>query len=192
MRLTILHAILLLVACTERAHAQTAAAAPSDGPFAAHRWHFEVEGQAALEAWNYNISHEELYGLGEGLTYGLRDGLVLRMNQQFIYVSQRSQDAVLLGLTIGVRGRAFERGRTIGFLQGELGISYTAIATPPRGTRFNYLAIGGGGFLVRLNDRAHVLTALQVVHVSNGGIKGAGRNPDIEAIGVALGLNLRF
>jgi hypothetical protein len=187
MRLTILHALLLVVAAAGQAHAQAA-----DDPFAAHRWHFELEGQAALEAWNYNISHEEAYALAEGLTYGLRDGLVLRMNQRFIYVSQRGEDAVLLGLTIGGRGRIYRRGRAAAFLQGELGISHTAVAAPPRGTRFNYMAIGGAGLTARLTARAHGVAALQVIHLSNASLKGAGRNPDIEAIGLSLGVNLRF
>jgi hypothetical protein len=164
----------------------------SDDPFAARRWHFETEAVAALEAWNYNISHEELYGLTQGVTYGIRDGLVLRAGQRFFYVSQRAEDAVILGLTIGVRGRIYSRGRLAAFLQGDLGISHTAIATPPRGTRFNYLAIGGGGVMVRVHSRVHVVSALQLVHVSNAGVKGPGRNPDIEAVGPSIGLLIRF
>ena len=192
MRLTILHAILLVLAAAGSASAQAAAPAAPASPFARGRWHFEFAGQAALEAWNYNASHEEMYGLEQGLTYGLRDGLVLRMNQQFIYVSQRGEDGVVLGLTIGVRGRVLQRGRTAAFLQGEVGISHTAVAAPTRGTRYNYLAIGGGGLLLRLNGRAHLVTALQVLHLSNGGLKGRSRNPDVEAIGLSVGLNLHF
>jgi hypothetical protein len=192
MRLTILHALLLVLVAASRAGAQPAAPASDGTPFARGRWHFEFGGQAALEAWNYNANHEELYGLAQGLTYGLRNGLVLRMNQRFIYISQRSQDGVALCLTGGVRGRIAQRGRATVFLQGELGISYTAIAAPPRGTRFNYLAIGGGGVMMRLNGRAQIVTALDVMHLSNASLKGASRNPDIEAIGLSLGLNLHF
>jgi Lipid A 3-O-deacylase (PagL) len=181
---------LAALATTTTAHAQ--AAAPDDEAFAAHRWHFEADAQAALEAWNYNISHEEIYAIAEGLTYGMRDGLVLRMNQRIAYVSQRSQDAVLLGLTMGVRGRVYRRGRVSAFLQGELGVSYTAIATPPRGTRFNYLAAGGGGAMARVHPRVHLVTTLQLIHISNAGLKGAGRNPDLEAIGLSVGLLFRF
>jgi hypothetical protein len=188
MRLTILHAFTLILAGAGAARAQS----PGDDPFARHRWHFELDARAAIEAWNYNISHEELYGLGQTLTYGLRDGLVLRMGQRFVYVSQRGQDGVLLGLTIGVRGRLFARGRVSAFLQGDVGVSYSAIAAPPRGTRFNYLAIGGPGLMVRLSDRAHLFTTLEVAHVSNNGVKGSARNPDIEAVGPSIGLNLRF
>jgi hypothetical protein len=189
MRLTITHALALLLAGAGAAHAQPAS---GDGPFAARRWHLELDARAAIEAWNYNISHEELYGMGQTLTYGLRDGLALRIGQRFIYVSQRGQDGVLLGLTTGVRGRFFARGRVSAFLQAEIGITYSAIAAPPRGTRFNYLAIGGPGVMVRLSDRAHLFTTLEIAHVSNKGIEGRGRNPDIEAIGPSIGLNFRF
>jgi hypothetical protein len=189
MRLTILHAVALLALSALPARAQTSAAGD---PFAAGRWHFEVEGVAALEAWNYNVSHEELYGLSEGVTYGLRNGLVLRATQRLTYVSQRSQDAVLLGLTTGVRGRVYQRGRVSAFLQGDVGISHTAVATPPRGTRFNYIAAGGAGVTVRAASRLHLVATLQLIHLSNAGVKGPGRNPDTEAVGPAIGMIMAF
>lgn len=172
------------------AHAQTAADAVD--PFAAGRWHVETEAIAALEVWNYNAHHEELYGLSEFVTYGLKDGLVARAGQRFTYVSQRAEDAVLLGLTFGLRGRVWQRGRMAAFLQGDVGISYSAIAAPPRGTRFNYLAIGGGGLMVRVRPRIHLVTTLQLIHVSNAGIEGPGRNPDIEALGPSVGMLIKF
>lgn len=190
MRLTILHALTLLALSALPARAQAAREAVD--PFAARAWHFEAEAMGALEAWNYNSSHEELYGLSEGVSYGLRRGLVLRANQRVAYVSQRGQDAVLLGLTIGVRGRVYRRGRFSAFLQADLGISHTAVATPPRGTRFNYLAIGGAGTLVSVRPRLHLVTTLQLIHVSNASLKGPSRNPDIEAIGPSVGLLVRF
>ena len=189
---TLVARLIALVVCLAAALPASAQSSVSEDPFAAGRWHFETDAIAALEAWNYNISHEEIYGLTQGVTYGLRNGLVLRAGQRFFYVSQRAEDAVILGLTIGVRGRVYSRGRLSAFLQGDLGISHTAIATPPRGTRFNYLAIGGGGVMVRVHPRMHLVSALQLVHISNAGVKGPGRNPDIEAIGPSLGLLIRF
>jgi len=164
----------------------------SDDPFARHRWHAEIATQGALEAWNYNGSHEELLGLEEGLTYGIRDGLALKLTQRVTYVSQRANDTWVLGLTGGVRGRIYRRGGLSVFLGAELGISDTSIATPPRGTRFNYLAVGGGGILVRLRPRLYAVSSLQLTHLSNDNLKGPGRNPDIEAIGLSLGLTLGF
>ena len=181
--------VLLLTAATARA--QSTAAEASD-PFAAGRWHFEVATHAAVEAWNYNISHEELYGINEGLTYGLRDGLVMTLNQRVYYISQRANDTWLLGLTFGIRGRVYRRGPASVFIEGNVGISDAAIATPPRGTRFNYLALGSGGVIVRMTPRLHLLAALQLIHISNNGLKDASRNPDIEAIGPVLGMVIGF
>jgi hypothetical protein len=190
MRPTILYAVVLLALSARLAHAQSP---PGGGdPFAAGRWHFEAEGIAAVEAWNYNISHEEIYGLGEAITYGIGNGLVLRAGQRFAYVSQRSEDAILLALTIGVRGRVYQRGRLSAFLQGDVGLSHTAVAAPPRGTRFNYLAAGGAGVTIGIRPRLHLVATLQMIHISNAGVKGPGRNPDIEAIGPSLGMIVGF
>ena len=165
---------------------------PANDPFAGGRWHVEFGVQAALEAWNYNPSHEELYGLIQGVTYGLRDGLVLTARQRLFYVSQRLNDSRLLGLTAGLRGRVYRRGRASIFWQFDLGVSDAAVAAPPRGTRFNYLAIGGGGFTWRLNGHLDAIATLDVIHVSNNGIAGPDRNPDIEAIGPSLGVIIGF
>jgi hypothetical protein len=161
-------------------------------PFTDDHWHFEADAGVGFGLWNYNLSHEDLFGLNQTLGYGLRDGSVLRMGQRFAYVSQRGNDAVLLGLTIGLRQRIAQRGRLSGFLQGDVGISYTAIATPPRGTRFNYLAIGGGGVMVRMTPRTYFVGTVLLTHVSNAGLRGRSRNPDIEAIGPTLGVCIRF
>ena len=148
--------------------------------------------QAALEAWNYNPSHEELYGLVQGVTYGLRDGLVLTARQRLYYVSQRRNDSRVLGVTTGLRARVYRRGRASGFLQFDMGISDAAIAAPPGGTRFNYLATGGGGVIVQMGRRLQAIAALEVIHISNAGLAGPDRNPDIEAIGPSLGLSIGF
>jgi hypothetical protein len=186
-----LAAIFILVSAVGT-RAQSASNSTPDDPFAAHRWHAEFALQATLEAWNYNVSHEELYGLQQGVTYGLRDGLVLMARQRLHYVSQRANDTRILGLTCGLRARMHQRGRASTFLQFDIGISDAAIAAPPRGTRFNYLASGGGGVLVRLNSRLHLVASLDVIHISNAGLKGPDRNPDIESIGPTLGLIVGF
>jgi hypothetical protein len=179
----------LLLACGRVAAAQST---PAADPFTRGAWHFDSDVVAASEAWNYNLSHEEIYGLNEGITYGLRDGLVLRASQRFAYISQRSQDGVLLGLTIGVRARAYHRGRISAFVQADAGISYTAVAAPPRGTRFNYLAIGGAGVMVRVRPSLHLYSTLQLIHLSNAKLEGPARNPDLEAIGPSIGMTLRI
>jgi hypothetical protein len=131
--------------------------------------------------------------LTQAVSYGVGEGFQIHGAQRFIYVSQRAEDALIFGLTGGVRRRIGHPGRITGFLEGDLGISYTAIATPPRGTRFNYMAIGGGGILVRTSSsRIHFVTTMLLTHISNAGLRGRSRNPDIEALGVTVGLNVRF
>ena len=71
-------------------------------------------------------------------------------------------------------------------------MSDAAIATPPRGTRFNYLALGGGGVVVSLKPRVHLIATLELIHISNANLKGPDRNPDIEAIGPSLGVVIGF
>jgi hypothetical protein len=182
-------ALLLLICSLAGAQEQPAR---TDDPFVARRWHFEAGLHGALEAWNYNVSHEELYGVAEGLTYGLKDGVVLTFNQHVYYVSQRANDSWLLGLTAGIRGRVYQRGGSSAFVEASLGISDAAIAAPPRGTRFNYLAMGSGGVLVRVRPRVHALVALQWMHLSNNSLKGPGRNPDIETLGPRVGVVIGF
>jgi hypothetical protein len=184
-------ALLLIALMAGDARAQASASSPEDA-FARGRWRAEFLAQAAIEAWNYNPSHEELYGLVQGVTYGVRDGLVVIVRQRLYYVSQRRNDSRVLGISSGLRARVYRRGRASGFLQFDLGISDAAVAAPPGGTRFNYLAIGGGGLMVRISRRLQAIATLEVVHVSNAGLAGPDRNPDIEAIGPSLGLTIGF
>lgn len=184
-------ALLLLTGAVD-ATPQTVTGGAHDDPFAGHRWHAEFALQTGLEAWNYNGSHEELYGLQQGVTYGLREGLVLKAQQRFYYLSQRKNDTWVLGLTVGLRKRVYRRGRAAGFVQFEFGVTDAAIAAPPRGTRFNYLALGGGGLLVRLKPALHLVMSADVIHLSNASLKGPDRNPDIEAIGPTMGLVVGF
>ena len=185
-------AILLVALLAGEASAQSTPSSAPDDAFEKGRWRAEFLAQAALEAWNYNPSHEELYGLVQGVTYGLRDGVVLLVRQRLWYISQRRNDSRILGITSGLRARVYRRGRASGFLQFDLGISDAAVAVPPGGTRFNYLAIGGGGLMFQLNNRLQAIAAIEVTHISNAGLAGPDRNPDIEAIGPSLGLSIGF
>lgn len=160
--------------------------------FARRGWHLELGGHGALETWNYNTSHEEMYGLRAGLAYGLGNGITLTAGGPLYYVAQRGVDGYLFGATFGVRGRVYRRGRVSVFLEGELGISESDTFVPPRGTRFNYLASGGAGTTIGLRPGLHLLTGLKWIHVSNNGLAGRHRNPDLEAVGPHAALLIRF
>ena len=183
---------MFLALLTGDARAQVSASSSSLDPFADGRWSAEFLVQGAVEAWNYNPSHEELFGLVQGIAYGLRDGLVLIVRQRLYYVSQRRNDSRALGITSGLRGRIYRRGRASAFLQFDLGVADAAVALPPGGTRFNYLAVGGGGVMVQMNRRLQATAAIEVIHISNAGLAGPDRNPDIEAIGPTVGISIAF
>jgi hypothetical protein len=184
--------ILLLPATVEAQRASGAGPEPADDPFARRGWHLELGGHGALEAWNYNISHEELVGFVPGLAYGLRDGLQLTTSWPLYFVSQRGVDAYLMGATFGVRARIYRRERWAAFLELRVGVSEADTHVPPRGTQFNYLANGGGGVTLRLRRGVHGLAGLEWMHISNGGLAGRDRNPDIEAIGPKLAVLVSF
>jgi hypothetical protein len=188
-----LAALLLALSLPAFVSAQWAPAPqPASDPFARRGWHLELGGHGALEAWNYNISHEELAGFVPGITYGIRDGLVLTGTWPMYFVSQRGVDAYVVGATFGVRGRVYRRDRWAVFLDLKVGVSSADTFVPPRGTRFNYLACGGGGVTMRIRPGIHGVAGLELIHVSNGGFAGRDRNPDIEAIGPWLGVLVGF
>jgi Lipid A 3-O-deacylase (PagL) len=165
---------------------------PIADAFARRGWHLELTAHAASETWNYNISHETLIGVSAGVTYGLRDGLVLTAAGPLYYVDQRGANAYLLGATFGSRFRVYRARRVAAFLEFDIGVSKADSITPPRGTQFNYLAAGAGGATVRLRSGLHLLATLRWIHLSNNGLAGSSRNPDIEAIGPQVGVLIGF
>ena len=169
-----------------------AAAAQEDDLFARRTWHIEFQAHGAIETWNYNLSHENMWGLAPGFTYGLGKNTVLLVHAPLYYVDQRGPDAFLLGVTFGVRNRVLERNAWGAYWEVEVGISKSDAFTPPGGTRFNYIAQGGAGLTRRLSRTTHLLAGLKWIHVSNNGLAGRSRNPDIEAVGPHVAVLTRF
>jgi hypothetical protein len=191
---SVIAAGLLLLLLPALAGAQPTAPGPprSEDPFEKRGWHLELSTDLALETWNYNNNREEMYGLVPGFTYGVGKGIVLTAASPLYYVSQRGVDAFLMGATFGVRGRVLRAGQNSLFLEFQVGVSQADTYTPPRGTRFNYLALGGVGVTVRVRPPTHLLAGLKWVHVSNNSLAGRDRNPDIEAVGPRIGLLIGF
>src|SRR5688572_3299110 len=157
----------IMVLCAAPARAQSVQEHGADDPFARRAWTLDLGGHAAFETWNYNTSREEMTGLRAGLTYGLGKGIVLVAGAPLYHVWQRGVDGLLFGVTGGIRGRVYRRGRVSVFLEAEVGVSESDTYVPPRGTRFNYLALGSAGATVRVRRRVHVLAGLKWIHVSN-------------------------
>jgi hypothetical protein len=190
-RAVLITAALAGVLTPATARAQPAGLAAADA-FSRRGWHLELTAHAASETWNYNVSHETLVGVSAGITYGLRDGLVLTAAGPLYYVDQRGADAYLLGATLGVRQRVYRARRLSAFVEFDVGVSKADSITPPRGTQFNYLAVGAAGATVRLRPGLRLLASLRWIHVSNNSLAGPSRNPDIEAIGPQVGLLIGF
>ncbi|MCA1652229.1 MAG: hypothetical protein LC753_18875, partial [Acidobacteria bacterium] len=157
------HGVLLLTAVVLGAGFPIPAAAQSserlkvaeDDPFERRGWYLELGGHAAFETWNYNISHEEMYAVVSGMTYGIRQGVAITATAPLYYVSQRGVDAYLLGVTVGLRGRVYHRSRVSAFVEFDVGVSEADTYVPPRGTRFNYLALGAAGATIRCRPGVH-------------------------------------
>jgi hypothetical protein len=191
----ILAGILLAIVIPTPAAAQDAAPPrppSSPDPFADGRWSLELGGQAFAEAWNYNASHEDLYGMTAGFAYGCRNGLMFVAAIPMFYVSQRTTDTGVLGITGGVRWRVAKARRASPFLELAVGVSRSELYVPPRGTRFNYIFQPGAGVVLPLRNTTHLVATFRWLHLSNNSLAGRSRNPDIEALGVHLGVLLAF
>jgi hypothetical protein len=182
----------LLASVAGDAAAQPVEPPNGDDPFARRGWHLELGGHWAPETWNYNRSREVMEGMRAGLTYGVGKGITLLAAGPLYHVSQRGVDGYLLGATFGVRGRVMRRSAVSAYLEFEVGVSESDTFVPPGGTRFNYLALGGAGAVVRLRRGIHFLAGLKWVHVSNNSLAGRSRNPDIEAVGPYASLLVGF
>ena len=163
-----------------------------EDPFARGAWNFQLATHGAFEIWNYNGNHEEMYGFVPGISYGLSDAVAAVVTFPMYYVNQRGVDAALQGITFGLRSRLYRRGRASIYFDFDVGWSYADTYTPPRGTRFNYLALGSVGTIVKLKRGIDLMAGVRLIHVSNNGLAGRDRNPDIEALGLQLGVLRRF
>jgi hypothetical protein len=182
-----------IFALTVAAPAGAAAQQPlPEDPFERGAWNFQLAAHAAFEVWNYNGNHEEMYGFVPGVSYGLSDAVAAVVTFPMYYVDQRGVDAGTQGITFGLRSRLFRVRRVSIYFDFDVGVSYADTYTPPRGTRFNYLALGTLGAIVPLRHGLDLMAGARLVHVSNNGLAGRDRNPDIEALGLQIGVLRRF
>ncbi|MDQ3070963.1 MAG: acyloxyacyl hydrolase [Acidobacteriota bacterium] len=172
--------------------AQTAGPSVPDDPFLRRSWNFQLASHAAAEIWNYNGNHEEMYGFVPGISYGVSDAVAAVVSFPMYYVDQRGVNASLVGVTFGLRSRLYRRGRMSVYFDFDVGISAADTYTPPRGTRFNYLALGTIGVMVPIGPGLQLMAGLRLAHLSNNGLAGRERNPDIEALGPQIGVLRRF
>jgi len=69
-------------------------------------------------------------------------------------------------------------------------LSYGSGIVPERGTRFNYIAQSSVGISRPLRTGLSMTAALMWLHLSNNGLANRARNPDIQAVGVRVGVSI--
>jgi hypothetical protein len=144
-------------------------------------------GVAVLgEAWDFNGSRETLLGVAGGLDRVVWRGVAVRGELLGLRVMQAREDAWLGGFAVGTRMR-WRTGLKRPFIDVAVGLAQASAAVPPTGTQFNYLALIGAG-LERQVGTMMVSVTGRWLHASNNGREGRHRNPDVQTLGVLLGV----
>lgn len=157
----------------------------------AQAWRADISGLGLIEAWDLNESHEWLGGVIGGIDRTLWRGFALRTDGVVLRVAQNGADAWLRGFTIGTRFRWWQVAPRP-FVDVAVGLANASRPTPPsRGSTFNYLAAIGAGIEVPI-EGARVSIAGRWLHASNNGRYGKHLNPDIQALGVAIGVGWEY
>jgi hypothetical protein len=136
------------------------------------------------EAWDRNGSTETLAGLAAGVDRRIWRVVALRGEVIALRVLQDRQDAWLGGFTLGTRMR-WGGNQWRPFVDVGVGLANATERVPPTGTRFNYLAVIGGGMDRRVGPLILAVTG-RWLHASNNGREGRHLNPDIQALGALV------
>jgi hypothetical protein len=162
-------------------------------PFGRNGLGVEFAGTVLVEAWNLNERREWLVGGSAAIWWAVLDrvSLVVEIHATRVYQSP-TRNGFVQGLAPVLRWRVRESDQWSAFVELGPGISWSDTRVPPRGTRFNYLALGGGGVTRRLAARSRLVAGFRWVHLSNAGREGRARNPDIESLGPYAGIQLAF
>ena len=156
--------------------------------FASNGWNLELSGQFLVEAWDFNHSKESLLGGTIALGYTLWDRWEVNTELSFMrVVHDTGYDVLLPAVSSIIRWRAHRDGRVTTFLEIGPGVSYSTDEVPYGGTRFNFILQAGGGMTYRVVPRVNLIGGLRWFHVSNNGLNGRSKNPDIQALGMYLG-----
>jgi hypothetical protein len=149
-------------------------------------WRVDVGVTVLREAWDFNGATETLGGVVGGTDRRVWRGVAVRGELVALRVWQRSGDAWLRGFTLGTRMR-WGGGAVRPLLDVAVGMSNATGEVPAGGTRFNYLAVIGGG-VERAVGATRVVVTGRWLHASNNGREGRHLNPDIQSLGVLVGV----
>ena len=155
---------------------------------ATRTWAVELTGGFFVESWDMNQFREQLAGGAVSLYRQLSPRWAIGFEAQMLHVNQTSANNVLMpALSVMLRWTALEVGQTSVFFEGGAGPSYASDRVPDHGTQFNIVAQTGVGLSRRLVSRVDMLGGARWLHLSNNGLDGRWRNPDIQALGLYIG-----
>ena len=178
---------------TARSGPQLAAPPRDDHPWGKNAMGIEIAGAVMTEAWNSNGTHEWVTEGTVGVNWAFRDGQALVVQFHVARIDQATpRPAYLQAIIPNLRFRLYEKDRWTVFVEFGAGASWSDTATPPRGTRFNFLLNGSGGVTYRMTPQIHAVASARLLHLSNASIYGGNRNPDIEALGGTFGIYFGF
>jgi hypothetical protein len=102
------------------------------------------------------------------------------------------RDAFVTAVTPGVRLQIHRGEAWDLFSEIAAGPSWSDTAVPDGGTRFNYFGYAGIGVSHRLGRQVHGTAGLRWLHLSNNGREGHDHNPDIQALGGYVAIDVGF
>ena len=163
--------------------------APSSaGAAAAGPWTVQFVGDVYREAWDYNLSDEDLFGAAAAALYRVNRRWSVGLETMIFGVHQERVPSVAVG---GVAPLVrWHRLKTRGsyFAEGGGGVTYATGIVPELGTRLNYISPLGVGLTRTLGSGTTLVGSIRWLHLSNNSLAGRSRNPDIQAIGLRAGV----
>ncbi|HEY8665341.1 MAG TPA: acyloxyacyl hydrolase [Tepidisphaeraceae bacterium] len=169
--------------------ALAAQAAGPTGDFAQGTWTFTAYGSATKDV-SRGDSYAESGSVGVG--YYFRNTLSLSAEISGYGVQQEGEDAAAGGLGIMLRHHFLRGDGWSVYSQVGAGVFESSRDVPPGGTQFNFTQHTGLGFSYRLRENVHLFTTISYFHLSNARIRGQERNPSINGIEAAVGIEFLF
>ncbi len=154
-------------------------------------WSLQLGGSFFRESWDLNVFRERLAGASASAFRQLTPRWAIGIETNLLHVRQDPlKDVLLPAVNVLARWSALQLGKTVLFIEGGGGLSYASGLVPYEGTRFNFVSQTGVGLLRPVSPRVDLLGGARWLHVSNNGLDGSRRNPDIQALGFYVGWGL--
>jgi hypothetical protein len=168
------------------------ALAQDRGPFDRGSVGLELGVAPMMEIFNINEERETVIEGTTGVWGAIHDRVAVGLEFHHLWVLQDAPGAFVQGVSPLVRFRLTKGSRWNWYAEAGPGVSWSDLATPVRGTKFNYLFQAGAGVLLRKGSNGHLLVACRFFHLSNHAREGKDHNPDLEMMGPYLAWSYSF